>query len=63
MQKSRAGQLGRDRLGRQGAAKAQKQAEGCREQTCSPDLKKREFSEVPGGMVEVDPNQKATEIC
>lgn len=46
-----------------GAAKAQKQAEGSRKQSCSPELKKREFSEVPGVMVEVDPNQKATEIC
>lgn len=55
--------MGRERLGRQGAAKAQKLAEGSRKQPCSPELKKREISKVAGRMVETDPNQKATEIC
>lgn len=35
VQESRARQLGKDRLGRQGAAKAQKQVKGSRKQTCS----------------------------
>lgn len=56
---SRAGHLGRDRLGRQGTAKVEKQVEGSRKHTCSPELKKREISEVPDGMVEVDPKQQA----
>lgn len=57
MQKSRAGQLGRDRFGKQGAAKAQKQGERSNKQTCSqPRAKEKRIFEAPSGMVEVDPN-------
>lgn len=63
VQQSRAGQLGRDRLGKQGAAKVQKLAKGCRKQMRSPELKKRGSSKVPRSFVEANPNQKTTEIC
>lgn len=59
MKESRAQHLGRDRLGRQGNAKREKQVEESRKHTCSPEQNKREFSEVLGGMVEVDPKQQA----
>lgn len=57
MQKCRAGQLGRDRFGKQGAAKAQKQGERSNKQTCSqPRAKEKRIFEAPSGMVEVDTN-------
>lgn len=42
-----------------GSAKVEKQVEESRKQTCSPELKKREFSEVLEGMVEADRKQQA----
>lgn len=59
MKESRAWHLGRDRLGRQGTAKVEKQVERSKKHTCSPELKKREFSEVLGGLVEANPEQQA----
>lgn len=49
VEESRAQHLGRERLGRQGNAKVEKQVES-RKHTRSPELKTREFSEVHGGM-------------
>lgn len=43
---------GRERL-------REKEVEESRKYTCSPELKKREFSEVLGGTVEADPKQQA----
>lgn len=59
MKESRAQHLGRDRLGRQGTAKVEKQVERSRKHIFNPELKKREFSEVLGGMVEAERKQQA----